>query len=261
VGRLRWLAEKHPAVKESTLAEVLTPEHQPAGTGWGFDEDAGEEKRRWLTDELERTNGALDEWLTRAVECFDDADLARLLTSRARDLSQIDLRRIDSRRIRARIAKLMDTMGVASNGHGVPLPDLGEEPPRVPRFPTVRALLAETLPRRRALMLTNRADPTLERVLRAALDLELEWCVATARRAHAAADAIRSGHHDLVLSATGFHTPAMDADFARAAREARVPFARVNRARPASCARAIVRSLPRPRAALSERVHEAPGGD
>jgi hypothetical protein len=243
-GRLRWLAQKNPTAKESKLAEVLSPEFHPAGTGWGFDDDAREEKRGWLAGELAFTDArGLREWLESAVDVYDDGEIAGLLAARRSELAQVDLRAFESRRVRARVAKLREAMGVAPAGKEAALPDLGDEPARAPRFGTVRALLAGTLEGRRALMLANRADERLEWTLASAFDLDLDWAVATPRRAALAVETIQGGKHDLVLSATGFQTPAMDASFAAAAREVNAAFIRVNRGRVASCARALGRGL------------------
>jgi hypothetical protein len=246
MGRMRWIAAGHPLARESALPHVLAAEYQPLGAGWGFDEELRHEKRQWLATELALvTEADLPAWLMRAIDVFDNPDLASLLSARRGELARIDPARLESRRARSRIRKLVEAMGVvvSAPAAGPSVPEVDREPEAMPRFASARALIGERLSGNRTLFISNRADPSLEETLASAFGLDIDWCVATPRRVDAAASSIRNGKYDLILSATGFQTHAMDATFARAAHDSTTPYIRVNRGRPTACARAIEREL------------------
>jgi hypothetical protein len=251
MGRMRWIVAFHPTAARSSLATVINPTTSPP-TGWGFDELARKGRQEDLARELESVAPSdRASWLVRAFDAFDTPALARLLGARAIDVATIELPADASRRARGRWRKLVDgsAPGSASLTPGmvrIDRPDAEPDPEREPTsdsFRTVRRALHARLPGKRALFISNREDVELKDKVAAAFGLDVTWCVASTRRVEAAADAIRGGRYDVVLSATGFQDHAMDGALSRAAKDSPTLFVRVNRGRVAACARAIAREL------------------
>lgn len=96
---------------------------------------------------------------------------------------------------------------------------------------------------RRALFVSNRPDPELQRSLADVLGVDLSWCESDPRRVQSACERIGSGSYDLVLCATGFADHSVDAQLYRAARSAGVRYCRVGSGRPRSCVRALASQL------------------
>jgi hypothetical protein len=97
---------------------------------------------------------------------------------------------------------------------------------------------------RRAVFVTNRNDPELQRRLSDACAFgALDWAESEPRRIDAVADAIASKRYDLVIAATGFLNHTVDEKLSRACRGAGVPYVRANRGRVGACMRALARDL------------------
>jgi hypothetical protein len=97
----------------------------------------------------------------------------------------------------------------------------------------------------RVLFVANREDAELRDHLRDALGVELTWSVSGARSIEEATKAIARGSFDLVLGATSFQEHGVDTALARACALSvpKVRYVRVNRPRPAACARALAREF------------------
>jgi hypothetical protein len=97
----------------------------------------------------------------------------------------------------------------------------------------------------RVLFVANREDTELRDRLRDALGVELTWSVSGARSIEEATKAIARGSYDLVLGSTAFQEHGVDTALARACALAvpKVRYVRVNRPRPAACARALAREF------------------
>jgi hypothetical protein len=95
------------------------------------------------------------------------------------------------------------------------------------------------------LFVANREDTELRDRLRDALGVELTWSVSGARSIEEATKAIARGSYDLVLGSTAFQEHGVDTALARACALAvpKVRYVRVNRPRPAACARALAREF------------------
>lgn len=253
IGRLRWIAATHPGVSRSGLSQALAADYQPLSSGWGFDELLRREAKDRLLAELpELPASELPGWLTRAIDDFDNPELARLLGNRADDIASIDPNALGSRRARGRLRKLAAMLGLtiadaapSTSAPTAPVPEVESAEPRssAAEFASIRSSLLDRIGGNRALFISNREDGQLRDKLSATFGLDLEWCVAHPRRADGAAEAIRRGRYHVVLSATGFQDHTMDALFSRAAKDASTLYVRVNRGRPAACARAIAREL------------------
>jgi len=270
LGRLRWLAWKE---RDRELASWLDPRRAPR-MGWarelGFDPEksARRERRKAVLRSLPAADAPVDSaelirWLAAAFEC-PELDVPRL-ASLVRPFAAVVLalptgkETWPERRQRTRLTRVQELLSAAPadlpEREGVLSEEFGEasEAPAVvplapPRADPAATLLAEVLPWTRglrAVLVTNRADPELDRVLQTTLELaELEHEIALPRRIDALAERIESGRYDLVLSATGFQSHSTSARLEAAARRAGVPCVRIHRARRLACIRALHRDRP-----------------
>lgn len=252
IGRLRWLAATHPQLGRGPLGPILKEDQWPGTSGWGFDHVLRAEEQAALRADLDDPDLDLLAWLTRAIDVFDTLELARALGDRREQVEGIEPSALMSRRVRGRLRKLRANMGLADAGGAAPPvteaprddePSVETTAATSDPFGSVRRVLHERLTGTRALFISNREDGVLQSKVATAFGLELEWCVASPRRMGAASDAIRGGRYDVILSATGFQDHTMDAAFSRAAKDSGTLYVRVNRGRPAACARAIAREL------------------
>jgi len=270
LGRLRWLAWKE---RDRDLAGWLDP-HRAPRTGWarelGFDPEksARRERRKAVLRSLPAADAPLEpaeliRWLGAAFEC-PELDVARL-TSLLRPFASVALalptgkETWPERRQRTRLARVQELLAAApadlperERVLSEELADSSEESAAVPLAPPradpAATLLAEVLPWTRglrAVLVTNRADPELDRVLQSTLELaELEHEIALPRRIDALAERIEARRYDLVLSATGFQSHSTSTRLEAAARSAGVPCVRTHRARRLACIRALHRDRP-----------------
>jgi hypothetical protein len=96
---------------------------------------------------------------------------------------------------------------------------------------------------KRVVFVSNRRDPDLEVRLKDLLpEAALEWRVAEPKRLEALGDSIQQGAFDVVLGAIGFQSLTTDHLLARACKQAKIKYLRVNRGRPTACLRALSRS-------------------
>jgi len=270
LGRLRWLAWKE---RDRELAGWLDPRRAPR-TGWarelGFDPEksARRERRKAVLRSLPAADAPVESaelirWLGAAFEC-PELDVPRL-ASLVRPFAAVALalptgkETWPERRQRTRLARVQELLNAAP----ADLPErervlseefaeASEDPATVPLAPPradpAATLLAEVLPWTRglrAVLVTNRADPELDRVLQTTLELaELEHEIALPRRIDALAERIEARRYDLVLSATGFQSHSTSSRLEAAARRAGVPCVRTHRARRLACIRALHRDRP-----------------
>ena len=268
LGRLRWLAWRE---RDEELASWLDPRRRPLRS-WahelGFDPEksARRERRRAVLRSLPAESAGTDgpriaAWLREAFEC-PDLELQRV-ASLVQPFTSVVLALAATkefspeRKHRTKLARLQELLQAPAD-----LPErarlLSEELaeatdasalPLAPARPDPAALLlADILPwtrGRRALLVTNRADPDLDRTLTATLELaSLDHEIALPRRIEALAERIEAGRYDLVLSATGFQSHSTSERLEAAARRAAVPCSRIHRARRLACIRALHRDRP-----------------
>lgn len=270
LGRLRWLAWKE---RDRELVGWLDPRRVPR-TGWarelGFDPEksARRERRKAVLRSLPAADAPVEpaeliRWLGAAFEC-SELDVPRL-ASLVRPFAAVALalptgkETWPERRQRTRLARVQELLSAApadlperervlSEAFAEASEEPGVAPLAAPRADPAATLLAEVLPWTRglrAVLVTNRADPELDRVLQTTLELaELEHEIALPRRIDALAERIEARRYDLVLSATGFQSHATSARLEAAARRAGVPCVRTHRARRLACIRALHRDRP-----------------
>ncbi len=267
-GRYRfWIREKTHVYTEAHRA--LDPEYGPERS-WAHALGRDPEtiaRRRAIHDVFARapTGGSpepvelsvIAAWLGRALPLADThhADIVAAMLPFRDALKGLDasvLPGVD-RRMRRRFAKLQKDVEAHAGtvvAPSIPPPAL---PPAAPDDPVDASamlppsLLAPVVERtrgRRALFVSNRADPELRDRLHTLFEFgALEWLQGESRRRQALEGSIAAGAYDFVLGATGFLSHTVDAQIGRACRKADVHYVRVHRGRPLACLRALARDL------------------
>jgi hypothetical protein len=95
----------------------------------------------------------------------------------------------------------------------------------------------------KALFVSNRDDPNLQRAVERAFGVTLDWCDGSPRRLQSAVTRIEQGSYDLVIGATGFMDHGTERAVSPACKNAGVPYARAYRGRTLACARAIATAV------------------
>lgn len=280
MGRLRRAAGQLPQPQRASLEEVLSASYRPAA-GWArflglHPEERRESPRRG--ELLASAPRAPDEPPERVVEWLIEAlgvpeltprDIAGVLLPHAQVVAGVDAERLKDRRARRRLAKVCQAQqpglqprlapgleegggeSAASCAGAALLPETYEER-------LLRAVRQRT-EGRRAVLVTNRADPDQDRALLETFGfLRLDHEEHDIRRMQSVADRIAQGSYDFVLSATGFQPHKVERILREACQASRTPLVRVNRARRLACLCAIARELGIAPAAAAERA-EAPG--
>ena len=153
---------------------------------------------------------------------------------------------IDERRVRRRLGSLQDML---ANDRLVEIPlddadlddDDDDDEDDVTDDDRLTAQVREKVNGQRALLLSNRADPELERKLEESLGIVVTMSLVDTRRRQAAAQAVESGSYELVLAAHRFIGHDVDKDIGQRARAGGIPYVRVGSGRVASVVRALAR--------------------
>jgi hypothetical protein len=269
MGRLRWVTRQIGG--RTPLHEVLDPSFTPLRT-WaqrlGYDPQKKERTRQknQILKSFPGGNGRLERedllaWLRGALDCelISGDRLAEILEPHRELLGDLGPEVVPGleRRHRKKLRKVQERL----NGEAAPAGADGLQEPGEPLEEEADAahapaagvrtlddrLLSEVRSRthgKRALLVTNRADPELVRSLEDTFGFStLEHCDNADRRIQSAAKRIQSGSYDFVLSATGFQSHKVDDKLRRSSVDADVPYVRVNRARRQACLRALAREF------------------
>ncbi len=266
-GRFRfWIREN--AAKYPEAARTLDPDYCP-DRSWaallGLDPDTitrNREIRELFANPPQETEGAVDEaavtgWIARALT-YSDTHLGVMVSSLRpfKDyvlaLDEGALPNAD-RRMRRRFAKLQKELALPTPSQLPPPPEPIPAEPESPSDPTSDAnaipeALREPIVRytrgKRALFVSNRADPNLRDRLREIFEFEdLDWSAGETKRRQSLVGPIQSGSYHFVLGATGFLSHSIDGQISQACRKGQVPYVRVHRGRPLACLRAMAREL------------------
>lgn len=260
LGRLRWAFQQRVRGAE-LLAELLDPDYAPAQP-WaavlGRDPIAMERRRRRKAvlrgvPAPGSDVATVRQWLVDAFEVGGDElpvdRIARHAAAFADAIGEIDPMSLASLH-RKKLGKLKQRLGLLVDAEPDERPStagVDEEPRAHETAPDPHELLArairDAIEGRRALFVSNRSDPELQRSLEDVLGVDPSWCESDPRRVQSACERIGSGSFDLVLCATGFADHSVDAQLYRAARSAGVRYCRVGSGRPRSCVRALASQL------------------
>ncbi len=261
MGHLRWVAQQAPATRRY-LDAALDPEKAPREGTWAkaLGEDPEKRRRqRRVRSVLTATPGpsasaaAVAAWLTEALALGADLTNRQVvgLVPEHRGviagLAPEDLGDV-GRTVRSRLRKLQKVLQAGESP--VPAPaiddDVDEDNGLGDIADPVGDLVTAVRARvdgKRAVFVSNRADPALKEKLEAKLGLVIEWCEGEPRRMQSMAKQVQAGSYDLVILATGFSGHTADAVLGKAAAGAGVPFVRAYKGRPLATLRALARDL------------------
>jgi len=268
-GRLRWMSWGFG--RRTPLVEVLDPSFRPLRT-WaqylGYDPQKKEKvkQKNQILKSFPGDNGSADRdellgWLHRALECelLSSERLAEMLEPHRGVLGELGPDSLPGleRRHRKKLRKLRARLGGEAAAEALSA-ETEEEEQEEDRDEPASGAAGRTQPLderllgavrasvagRRALLVTNRADPDLDLILEQTFGFaSVEHCEHSDRRIQSAAKRIVGGSYDFVLSATGFQPHKVDAKLRKACVDADIPYVRVNRARRQACLRALAREL------------------
>lgn len=261
-GRVRWVADRTRSNLAPGLATALDARcgpHRSWALECGHDPKAGARslKRRELLRGIDLVawddpSAALD-WLTAAFELgaeLNNEKLAELLSGRAAQILALSVDALADRAKRKRLRRLKELLEgdpslfpapdarepieVEEAGAEDPAPESSSIPPEVLSFTRGK----------RTLIVGNRADRELDRALSEQFGFSgLDRCDLAPNRVESHAERIERGSYDLVLASTGFMSHKSEHALRKACRSANVLLVRVNKGRPAACARHIAREL------------------
>jgi hypothetical protein len=263
-GRLRfWSSKARGMFREAD--RLLDPEYAP-GQPWATIVLGAAEAAKLSKEAAQRT--AEVEQVLRSVPATDDRDALRGWLLQALPLTDTHHAEIvaavapfreivaafepkdfggQGRRIRRRLKKMQEDLAGADAVPPPPVADTKEttaaddEPPARGRL--LDRVAAHTRGKR-ALFISNRADPELHDRLLASLGFELlDWVEAEPRRLEAVAESVASRGYDFVLGATGFLDHAADRKLILACNRARTSYVRVCKGREGATVRALARDL------------------
>lgn len=266
-GRFRfWIREN--AAKYPEAARTLDPDYCP-DRSWaallGLDPDTiarNREIRELFANPPKESEGPLDEaainnWIARALT-YSDTHLGVMVSSLRpfKDyvlaLDEGALPNAD-RRMRRRFAKLQKELALPTPSQLPPPPEPIPAEAESPSDPTsdanaipeaLRGPIVRYTRGKRALFVSNRADPNLRDRLREIFEFEdLDWSAGETKRRQSLVGPIQSGSYHFVLGATGFLSHSIDGQISQACRKGQVPYVRVHRGRPLACLRAMAREL------------------
>lgn len=270
MGRLRWAVTRLPRDLRAAL-DVLLDENRRQPKPWSQElgEDPLAKQRKKQRKELlyKKPEGSaarpdvVAAWLEEAFSLGDAFGTVEI-AERIEDLGDIVLALPSDessgrdRKYRRRLKLLQDDLERRRNPNAAPERaaddgDGDDEPVDQSRDidegeQGFRHLLAEVRLRvegRRALFVSNRADPALKDKLERELGMIIEWAEIDPRRLQARIESVKQRSYDLVLSATGFQGHSVDTTLGRETRAAGLPYVRVHRGRLTSCVRALARSF------------------
>ena len=266
VGRLRWVSSQMDR-RDEQLERMLDAAHHPFRS-WAHQlgQDPNAKKKKKLKRDLLRSRPmahlspdpeTISDWLFKALDVLAAERIAELLgpfreyvdTLNADALNGESGRR-ERRQFRA-VQKYMAGGDGASELDADSIVEEVEDLSQTAELPLVadpaRDLLEAVLPEtrgKRALFVSNRTDPDLERIIREVFEFSnLDWCEGSPRRVQTVAERVAGGTYDIVLGATGFQSHSMDAHIMKACKRASVPYVRVHRGRQLACTMALAREL------------------
>ncbi len=273
-GRLRWVLERHLPQRPQGLVAALDPQYGPLRSwahelGLDLQTQARSDKRLRLQRSLPTVSQeveALAAWFHEAAACFDAPELADLLAPHADVFCRIAApERYPGKSlgtVRSRftsVCKRLESKGAASadamSRPAPPQPDavtIDAEAIVAVELTAVSEVEAkETEQARarviglRALVVGNRADPTLESTLIKRFGLKAaDFCDGTKLRVlNNACERVRSGSVDVVLLVTGFIGHTVEQMVRKAAKGRQIGIVRADKGRPGQMARAILRDL------------------
>lgn len=261
MGHLRWLAQ-HSGGARRYLEPALDPDLAPREGTWakalGEDPERRRRQRR-VRRVLRSTPNANADRETLAAWLADALALGADLTNRqviglipehpdaVLALHNEDLGDVE-RKVRSRLRKLQKALSAGESA--APAPEIEEGQDEVeepaggadPVGDLVDAVRAR-VEGKKAVFISNRADPNLKSKLEERLGLQLEWCEGSPRRVQAVGTQIAAGTYDLVILATGFAGHSADAVLSKAASTAGVPFVRAYKGRSLATLRSLARDL------------------
>ncbi len=268
MGRFRfWIREN--ASRFGDAARTLDPDWSP-DRSWaailGLDPETiarNREIRELFTNPPKPTEEGVDAttfnaWLAKALT-YSDTHLGVIVSAmrpfkdHVLALDAGDLPGAD-RRMRRRFSKLQKEVALPTPSQMPPPPEpIEPEPPESPSDPStdanaipeaLRGPIARYTKGKRALFVSNRADPNLQKRLKEIFEFEdLDWSAGETKRRQSLVGPIQSGSYNFVLGATGFLSHSIDGQISQACRKGQVPYVRVHRGRPLACLRAMAREL------------------
>jgi hypothetical protein len=268
-GRLRWAVATMPQDFRRLLEDLLDESYRPTQT-WPAElgqnplksqyKKRKKELMRSRPTGPEATREKVVPWLAEAFELTEVLPIS-VLAQRVSDWADLigslrDDEQLRDRRFRRRLKDLQDALGARSSEDSSPVESVDTDVDVVHTDSAVldvdegrvdyERLLQEVKEKtdgKRALFVSNRADPGLKEQLQTGLGLEVTWVEINPRRIDAKVESVRQGTFDLVLSATGFQGHRVDVDLGRATRTAGRHYIRVNRGRFKTCVLAIGREF------------------
>jgi hypothetical protein len=268
-GRFRYWAREHPQ-RFNESVRALDPDYGPEKS-WaallGCDPETIQRKREIReiftgapTAEEAPDDATLGNWLARALP-YSDTHLPNIVAAmtpfreRIQTLEPGTLPGAD-RRMRRRLSKLQKELETPTETQPeAPVTPAEPEPPPTPPnvevaedpkavYGPLRDSVVAITRGKRALFVSNRADPALRDRLQELFEFEeLEWSQGETKRRQSLVGPITSGSYHFVLGATGFLSHSVDGQIGRACRMVSVPYIRVHRGRPLACLRAMAREL------------------
>lgn len=264
MGRFRYWVREHPS-RFPEVARTLDPEWGP-DRSWaallGLDPETIQRNRELRELFTQPPQEGADEesvrrWLARALT-YSDTHLPAIVNAmmpfRAR-LAGLDGAELpgSDRRMRRRFLKLQKELASPTPSQMPPPVDEAPPAPELPTDPvsdsaaipaTLRDPIVPFTRGKRALFVSNRADPNLRQRLKELFEFEeLDWSAGETKRRQALVTPIQSGSYQFVLGATGFLSHSIDGQISQACRKGKVPYVRVHRGRPLACLRAMAREL------------------
>lgn len=254
MGRLRQRADRGGM---AALRAVLDPRYRPTGN-WarevGQDPAAKQLKKRRakLLKRIPRADASSEDvaaWLSEAFELGDElpnpkiAECTRHLEALIVGLAEDDLP-VDERRHRKRLRSLQLIFdGVEAPDDDEDDDDEDDDLDGDDAGARLLALVRDKVVGQRALLLSNRADPELERQLEDALGIDVTMSLVDTRRRQAASTAVENGSYAMVLAAHRFIGHDVDKDIGQKARAGGIPYVRVGSGRVGSVVRALAREV------------------
>ena len=266
MGRLRWVSSQLDR-RDEELERMLDAAHHPFRS-WAHQlgQDPNAKKKKKLKRDLLRSRpmahqapdaAGISDWLFKALDVLAAERIAELLAPFRGHVDGLDpdaLTGESSRRGRRQLRAVQKYMAGGDGASELDADSIVEEvedTSQTAELPVVsdpaRDLLEAVLPEtrgKRALFVSNRTDPDLERIIREVFEFsDLDWCEGSPRRVQTVAERVAGGMYDIVLGATGFQSHSMDSHLMKACKKAAVPYVRVHRGRQLACTLALAREL------------------
>jgi hypothetical protein len=253
IGALRRHADRAGV---ASLRALLDPSYRPHGN-WAREAGQDPKARQMRKRRAKLLRGmpkagvapaVVAAWLSEAFALGDELPNPKIaahighLKDVVLGLSDDDLT-VDERRLRRRLGSLQDML---ANDRLVEVPlddsDLDDDDDDDDDDDvSLTAQVRDKVSGQRALLLSNRADPDLERKLEESLGIAVTMSLVDTRRRQAAAQAVESGSYELILAAHRFIGHDVDKDIGQRARAGGIPYVRVGSGRVASVVRALAR--------------------